>query len=203
MKKILLAFSLVCINLFVQAQTIDFGVKAGLNRSELSSNLTTITNTNSATGIVAGAFGRAGILGFFVQPEVLFSQRKGAFQSGANGTAITQTLSYIDVPILVGYKFLFFRANAGPSFQNLIVANRRTDGDPVNADPNFAKDKFNSSVIGYQAGIGLDLLKLTFDIRYDGSFSDLGKKVVDSQGNTLDYSTRATMWQFTMGFKIL
>lgn len=180
------------------AQMIDFGIKAGLNRSELSTNSAVITETNSATGIVAGAFGRVGLLGFFVQPEVLFSQRKGAFQNPVNGTAITTTLSYVDVPVLLGYKLLFFRGYVGPNFQ--FLAGAKQEASP--SDPNFSKDNFNSSVVGYQAGVGFDLLKFNFDIRYDAGFGSLGKKVVSASGTPIDYSTNAKMWQFTIGFKI-
>ena len=199
MKRITLI--LVCFA-FIQlseAQTIDFGLKAGLNFSEMTNNISNYTATNNATGFVAGAYGRIGILGFFAQPEILFSQRKGAFTSSVDGTAVINTLSYIDIPVLVGFKLLFFRANLGPNFQFLV--NSKQEATSLAKDPDFSKDKFNSSVVGYQAGLGVDLLKLSLDLRYDASFGSLGNKVTTSTG-IKDYSTRANMWQLTLGFKI-
>jgi len=200
MKKLLLSICLlISASQFVSAQTLGFGVKAGLNFGKLDNNLSTLKGKETATGFVGGVFARAGLLGFFVQPEALYSQRKGAF-TAANGTAVTNTLSYIDVPVLVGYKFLFLRANAGPNFQFLM--NAKQDADDASKDPDFSKDNFKSSAIGYQAGIGIDLLKLSIDLRYDGSFGNIGKQIVNSAGVTKDYSTRANMWQLTLGFRI-
>jgi hypothetical protein len=200
MKKLLiLSCILISASMFASAQTLGFGVKAGLNFSKLDNNVTTLKGKETATGFVGGVFGRVGLLGFFVQPEALFSQRKGAF-TAPNGTAVTNTLSYIDVPVLVGYKLLFARVNAGPNFQFLM--NAKQESDAASKDPNFSKDNFKSSGVGFQAGVGIDLLKLSIDLRYDGCFSNLGKKVVTSSGATVDYSTRANMWQLTLGFRI-
>src|SRR5688572_7521139 len=111
MKKIVLSIlMLVAGCMFVQAQMLDFGLKAGLNFSEMTNNRPDLYSaTSSSTGFLAGAYGRVGLLGFFVQPEVVYSQRKGAFTSKADSTAVINTLSYIDVPVLLGFKLAFFR----------------------------------------------------------------------------------------------
>jgi hypothetical protein len=200
MKKIVLAFAIIASGFMAQAQMLDFGLKAGLNFSELSNNRTDLySGTSSATGYLGGVYGRVGLLGFFVQPEVVYSQRKGAFTSRTDGTAVINTLSYIDVPVLLGFKFAFFRINAGPNFQ--FLAKAKQSGTDAAKDPNFSKDNYNSSTIGYQAGVGLDLLKLSLDLRYDGNFGSLGKEVTVA-GQNFNYSTRASMWQLSLGFKI-
>ncbi len=201
MKK-LFSICFIMVGVFAaQAQTLDFGLKAGLNFSELSNTIPTqFSSSNNATGFVAGAYGRVGILGFFAQPELLYSQRKGAYTSTVDGSAVVNTLSYIDVPVLFGYKLLFARFNIGPSFQFLMSANQ--EASDAAKDPNFSKDNFNSSVVGYQAGVGVDLSRLSVDLRYDGGLSDLGKEVTSATGQKIDYSTRASMWQLTVGFKL-
>jgi hypothetical protein len=201
MKKLFIISSLLIGAFATQAQTLDFGIKAGLNFSELSNNIPTQYNaTNTATGFVGGAYGRVGILGFFAQPELLYSQRKGAYTSTVDGSAVINTLSYLDVPVLVGYKLLFARFNAGPNFQFLM--NAQQSGTDAAKDPNFTKSNFNSSVVGYQAGVGVDLLKLSVDLRYDGNFGSLGNEITTATGQKIDYSTRASMWQLTVGFKL-
>jgi hypothetical protein len=200
MKKILFAILMVTTGFWAQAQMLDFGLKAGLNFSNLSNNRPDLyEGTAGATGFLAGVYGRAGILGFFVQPEVVYSQRKGAFTSKADGTAVINTLSYIDVPVLFGYKLTFARINIGPNFQFLTGASQSATDKA--RDPNFSKDNYNSSTIGFQAGVGIDLLKLSLDLRYDGSFGSLGKEVTVG-GQNFNYSTRASMWQLSLGFKI-
>jgi hypothetical protein len=199
MKKLVILSCMIVSTFAAYSQTLGFGAKAGLNFSKLSNNVNTMRGSENATGFVGGVFARAGLLGFFVQPEVLYSQRKGAFTSNADSTAVTNTLSYIDVPVLVGYKLLFARINFGPNFQFLV--NARQDANSASKDPNFSKDNFKSSAVGFQAGIGVDLMKLSLDLRYDGNFGSLGNKV-DRNGQTIDYSTRASMWQLTLGYRI-
>ncbi len=184
----------------LQAQSLGFGVKGGLNFSELENNMgARYSGTASANGFVGGIWARAGFLGFFAQPEVLYSQRKGAFTSKVDGTAVINTLSYIDVPLLVGYKLAFVRFNAGPNFQFLLDAQQKASD--LAKDPNFSKNNFESSSVGFQVGAGVDLLKLSIDLRYDGNFGSIGKEITVN-GTQYDYSTRASMWQLTLGFKI-
>lgn len=201
MKKLLvLSCILISTTMVVKSQTLGFGLKAGLNFSEMTNHVPTLRGGEKATGFVGGAYARAGILGFFVQPEVLFSQRRGAFTSTVDGTAVTNTLSYIDVPVLVGYKLLFARLNFGPNFQFLTGA--KQDANSASKDPNFSKSNYNSSAVGFQAGVGVDVMKLSIDLRYDANFGSLGKEIVNSSGQNIDYSTRASMWQLTLGFRI-
>lgn len=200
--KYLLLFSMAFILSATQlkAQSFGVGLKGGLNFSSLDNNLQgRYTGTAGANGFVAGAWARAGFLGFFAQPELLYSQRKGAFTSSIDGTAVINTLSYIDLPVLVGYKLTFVRFNMGPNFQFLLDANQKAS--ELARDPNFSKGNFESSSVGFQAGVGVDLLKLSIDLRYDGNFSSIGKEITVN-GTKYDYSTRPSMWQLTLGFKI-
>jgi hypothetical protein len=200
MKKLLvLSCILIAATITARAQTLAFGVKAGLNFSEMTNEIPSMKGGEKATGFVGGVYGRAGILGMFVQPEVLFSQRKGAFTSVADGTAVINTLSYIDVPVLFGYKLAFARVNVGPNFQFLMGASQK--GNDASKDPDFSKDNYETSGIGFQAGVGVDLMKLSLDLRYDRSITNLGKEVTTPNG-VKDYNTTASMWQLTLGFRI-
>jgi hypothetical protein len=201
MKKILLIITvLVLAGVKLSAQSLGFGVKAGMNFSSLENNLSSqYSATAGANGFVGGVWGRAGLLGFFVQPELLYTQRKGAFTSKADSSAVINTLSYIDIPVLVGYKFAFVRFNAGPNFQFLVNASQ--DASDKARDPNFSKDNFNASSVGLQAGVGIDLLRLSIDLRYDTNLGSIGKEI-SVNGKTFDYGTRASMWQLTLGYKI-
>jgi hypothetical protein len=177
------------------AQSFVLGVKAGLNRSSMSTSLSTAT-TEPSYGFVAGAFARAGILGFYVQPEVQYTQRKSTV-SLLNKSG-TQTLSYMDVPLLAGKKlFGLARIYAGPNLQFLL------DAKDENQLPDFSKSNFNDFAVGGIAGAGVDIYKFTIDLRYDFSISDLGKNIVGLSGNSYNYSTRATMFQLILGYKFI
>lgn len=200
MKKIA---AIVLVTLFAidaQSQAIEFGVKAGINLSSLTS-APNLGDANSTTGFICGAFVRNSSDAFYIQPEVLFTQRKGVFTDNASKLTVTNTLTYIDVPLLVGYKLAVFRINAGPNLQFLASANQEA---PVSLnDPNFSKDNFNSFSVGMQVGVGVNLGKINLDVRYDGSLGDLGKTITTSSGQKINYSTRANMFQFTIGYRIL
>jgi hypothetical protein len=184
----------------VQAQSLEAGVKAGINVSTLS-KAPNLGDANSTTGFVFGGFVRTSAAGFFIQPEVLFTQRRGVFTDDSTKLTVTNTLTYLDVPVLFGYKLAVFRFSAGPNFQFLMSANQ--DAPDILKDPNFSKDNFNAASVGFQVGVGVNLGKINLDARYDGSIGDLGKTITTQAGQQINYSTRANMFQLTIGYRIL
>jgi hypothetical protein len=201
-KRILVAIVtiLVAHQTYAQRNIFTLGAKIGINQGQLTQapKLTSPTTTGS---FVAGVFGRVKFLSMYVGPEVLFTQRRGIFKEDSSKLSVTNTLSYIDVPLLIGAKFAAFRAYVGPNFQFLVGA--RQDATVGLKDPYFGKSSFNSSVVGFQVGAGVDLGKVVIDMRYDGSIGSLGKKVATSLGNQIDYSTKSRMVQLTIGYKFL
>lgn len=184
----------------VQAQSIEAGVKAGINVSTLS-KAPNLGDANSTTGFVFGGFVRTSAAGFFIQPEILLTQRRGVFSDDSSKLTVTNTLTYLDVPVLFGYKLAVFRFSAGPNFQFLMSANQ--DAPALLKDPNFSKNNFNSTSVGFQLGVGVNLGKINLDARYDGSIGDLGKTITTQSGQQINYSTRANMFQLTLGYRIL
>lgn len=185
---------------YAQLDIFTLGAKVGINQGQLtkSPNLGSPATTGS---FVAGVFSRVKFLSFYAGPEVVFTQRRGVFKDDSSKLTITNTFSYIDIPVLVGVKLSVFRAYAGPNFQFLLKANQ--SGDASLKDANFNKSNFNSSTVGIQAGIGVDLGNIVLDLRYDGSLGDMGKEVISATGQQLDYSTQSRMVQLTIGYKFL
>jgi hypothetical protein len=200
MKKIAAILFVILFVHTTQAQPFVVGVKAGINVSTLS-KAPNLGDANSTTGFVFGGFMRASAAGFFVQPEVLLTQRRGVFTDDSSKLTVTNTLTYLDVPVLFGYKLANFRFSAGPNFQFLMGANQ--DAPQLLKDPHFSKDNFNPATIGFQAGLGVSLGKISIDARYDASIGDLGKTITTTAGKHINYSTRANMFQFTLGYRIL
>jgi hypothetical protein len=200
MKKIIASLLVIFFGANVQAQSLEAGVKAGINVSTLS-KAPNLGDANSTTGFVFGGFVRTSAAGFFIQPEVLFTQRRGVFTDDSTKLTVTNTLTYLDVPVLFGYKLAVFRFSAGPNFQFLMSANQ--DAPDILKDPNFSKDNFNAASVGFQVGVGVNLGKINLDARYDGSIGDLGKTIITASGKQVSYSTRANMFQLTIGYRIL
>lgn len=200
MKKIIASLLVIFFAANVHAQSIEAGVKAGINVSTLS-KAPNLGDANSTTGFVFGGFVRTGAAGFFIQPEVLLTQRRGVFTDDSSKLTVTNTLTYLDVPVLFGYKLAVFRFSAGPNFQFLMSANQ--DAPALLKDPNFSRDNFNAATVGFQLGVGVNLGKINLDARYDGSIGDLGKTITTKAGQQVNYSTRANMFQLTLGYRIL
>lgn len=186
MKKIsliLLSTAMVLLlHVTTKAQSLQFGVKAGVNMNKLKSAGT----SESGTTPMGGVYARFKLLGFFVQGEALVSQRGAKIPMGTKDIKVN--LTTVDVPVLFGKKFLkVLRVNAGPSYRYLLAA--RTDGDN-------SKENFKSSVIGFQAGIGIDFWKLGVDVRYDGAFSRIDEKVSPFTTSYPPILTKTTMGSF-------
>jgi hypothetical protein len=61
------------------------------------------------------------------------------------------------------------------------------------------KEEFNNLTIGYQAGIGLDIWRLHFDVRYEGNFSRFGDSITVN-GNSYQFSNNPERVIGTIGF---
>ncbi len=52
---------------------------------------------------------------------------------------------------------------------------------------------------GFQAGLGVDVSKISMDVRYEGSLSALGESVTIG-GESLTWMRRPSQWIFSVGF---
>jgi len=156
-----------------------------------------------------GAFCRVKILGFFVQPELIFSQTNstiniaetGDILSGIKSSSANIKYTNFDVPVMVGIKLGPLRLNAGP------VASFKLGNNPdekateeINAMVKDFTKVTKKATFGGQAGIGLDILKkVTLDVRYEFSLSKLGDNInVGSQ--TFSTDQRGSQFIASIGF---
>lgn len=193
MKKLLFVFAALVISLQGFSQ-LKLGIKAGAETTTVPTyNFQTGDNNIEALkdanwGFQAGLFLRATLGPVYLQPEVLFASTTYDYNVKTSPSAVAvvkeQKFSRLSVPIMIGVKFGPVRINAGPA-ANVMIGSPEALID----DPDF-ENMYKTAVWGYQAGVGLDLLKkLTIDLRYAGS---LGEKFGDSatigsQNFQLDY----------------
>jgi hypothetical protein len=174
MKKIISTLFLFYCVLNTQAQNLELGIKAGLNRDKIEledlQNLSAKIEANTTINI--GAYLRLSTpFGLYIQPEAVFNRRASNFKIDLAGLqAFSHTANYVDVPVLVGWRFLkTFRLYGGPNFQFLM---KQITEIPNNAD--FKLESLKDQTTGFQVGAGLDILKLRFDVKYDFNTSDMG-----------------------------
>ncbi len=211
MKKIFVFILVVLISIPVFSQ-IKFGIKAGVSTTNLSmATLKTVTSgTTSYTidaltaakyGFNGGVFLRLSLLGIYLQPEVLLSTRTNEYTvtditTGQTTAAsiVKQNFNKLDIPVMLGFKLGPLRLNAGPSASLLINSPK----DLIN-NPDF-KTMYSRMTIGYQAGLGFDILKfLTFDLRYEGSLKKYQNQIENLTGTKFTLDDRPNAFLFSVG----
>jgi hypothetical protein len=190
-----------------EAQIFKYGLKAGIGFSSLKfEDITGISDGSDVYDLVTGDavmgyhFGvqtRIKIAMLFVQPEAYFNAGGGTVEQVLDNGA-TEVLnirfSRIDIPVLVGVKLGPVRLNAGPT--GAIVLKETTDLTELEPDYTLFT---NTMTWGFQAGIGVDLLKkISLDARYEGSLSQLGESL-NIGGNEFALDARPSQWIISLG----
>ena len=211
MKKFILILFVVLVSIPAFSQ-IKFGLKAGVSTTSLSmptiktissgsTSFTVDALTAAKYGFHGGAFVRLTLFGVYIQPELLFSTRSNEYtvvnitnQSAPVSFIVKQTFNKLDIPVMLGFKFGPLRLNAGPAASLLINSPR----DLIN-NPDY-KSRYNRMTIGYQAGLGFDLLNfLTFDLRYEGSLKKYQNQIQNLAGKKYNLDDRPNAFLFSLG----
>jgi opacity protein-like surface antigen len=209
MKKLLVIVlaAFIAIQAFSQ---INFGLKAGLSTTSITmEDVKTIASGGTQYtveklkganyGFHGGLFVRLNISKLYIQPELLFSNRSNEYTvtnlSAVTDSIVKQKFNKLDIPVMVGVKFGPLRLNAGPSATLLI----NSPADLIK-DPDF-KTMYSKMTFGYQAGIGLDLLKkLTIDLRYEGSLKKYQNKIENLIGTSVALDDRPNAFLLSVGY---
>ena len=216
MKIKFLVIVLVLGSSLVQAQDkpkmFSFGIRVGANLSQFKGNDLSLgsnaqpwkitDNSNRVYGAVGGIFMRIGRR-FFVQPEIILSQKGGQFSLIDNKVEGNRSfkMTNIDFPVMFGVKIArVLRINAGPVVA-FNVGNSGNLGDAFkdySNERNF-EDAFRRAAVGYQAGIGLDFGKLNFDIRYEGNLTEVFNLKLDNPAAQAQFDRKLNLLQATIG----
>jgi len=211
MKKLFILIFCLSVVSGVNAQ-IKFGLKGGVNSSaiKLDEVITVISGeeeydleglTERTIGFHGGFMLRVTFFGAFIQPELLFTSTGGEVQVkdllGFDQTKPewTEKLEFkkLDFPVMVGYKFGPARLQFGP-VASFIISSKADLFDNAGYE-----EKYKSATFGYQAGVGIDILKkVTFDFRYEGNLSKLGDGMTIG-GEDFNFDTRPNQLIFSLG----
>ena len=172
---------------------LDFGLKAGLNTSKLSTHSSDYTS-QTINGYQFGAFARINLGRFYVQPEAYYNSKGGEYIDKISPTTVNSfNLKSVDVPALLGFKILDqkafnLRILAGPTFS--FLTNKSVKGQ-------LTKDNLENSFFGWQYGVGADFLFLTLDVRkvsYSNDFYNTPNFDFDSKNGTFVISLGAKLF---------
>lgn len=198
MKKLILTLALAVIAVGASAQ-VTLGPRVTLisTNLDLREEVANVQAGDAEFGFQYGLFVRVKVpvIGLYVQPELLFSKTESTIASGAQNVDLA--FNRIDVPIMIGGKIGPLRINAGPSLSFL-----------TNAESDFAglvtdiKDNYSSTSLGFQAGIGVDILKFVIDLKYEGALGEKFGDALTVGGNTFSTDERASQIVLAVGFKL-
>ncbi len=189
------------------AQIFNWGLKGGLGFSSVKiSDITDITDGSdvydlvtgeSVTGYHLGVQTRIKIAMVYVQPELYWNTGGGTVKQVVDGGAtelLNVKFNRIDIPVMAGVKLGPLRLNLGP-MASIVVGE---DSDLTLLHPDLEVYK-NSMTWAWQGGIGLDVWKLSLDLRYEGPLSDLSSVIPD---DLIEYSydPRPKQWLVSVGF---
>ncbi|MGE5356135.1 MAG: outer membrane beta-barrel protein [Deltaproteobacteria bacterium] len=194
MKNLIFSFFFLLFSLNIVAQN-EFGFKAGLSSYDLASRHIGSTSDlklslkDSRYGFHGGIYGRLGLMGIYIQPELIFNTNKVDYKLKNINTADSieeiRTTRYqnIDLPVLIMIAPSIFKIYAGPVGHYFL--NSFSD---IN-EKHEIKEEFSKIRYGYQLGAGVTLKGLTIDIRYEGNFSKYYKTFsIDGQQFKTDES---------------
>ena len=189
------------------AQFFSYGIKAGIGFSSLKiEDITGINDGSDVYDLITGE----GVMGYHlglqtrikiamvvIQPELYFNAGGGTVEQVVDGGAteiLNVNFSRIDIPLLAGVKFGPARISLGPV--GSFILSETTDLTDI--EPDF--ELFTSSMSwGFQAGLGLDISRLSLDFRYEGSLSKLGESLTVG-GSEFALDARPSQWIISLGF---
>jgi hypothetical protein len=198
MKKLALIVLVTLSSLSLYAQKNGVGIKAGLSSTQVDFEGEQLVPSDAQLGYHVGVFARFGGVGFFVQPEVLFTQTTGKFKlesppiSSVSSKLYEAKFNRLDVPVMAGFRLLkVIRIMAGP------IASFNIDSSLKDAGTTVQNTDFKKATLGYQTGVGVDLGSLSIEGKYEGGLSKFTENV-----GTYTADNRINQWVLSVGFKL-
>jgi len=217
MRKLLLIVFSIFLGTALMAQMPNIGIRVGLTTANISTDVSETFSSENTLGYQAGAFVRINLNKFYIQPEVIYNHRSTKLEYEVTpvidienqkvGASTEMKIGTFDIPVIAGFKIVKskmfnLRIFAGPvvsfaSNKSLSYNYTTSDGEEFTGEVNepLTVDDFNQVTWYGQAGAGVDVLFLTFDIRYEKGLSDLY--------NSGNVNFKNNVWVFTLGFKFL
>ncbi len=210
MKKI----ALLIIVSFVSSATfaqLHLGIKGAVSMSKFTTNINDVAEA-AKTGYQIGAFVRLGKK-LHLQPEVYFSVKPGKVEfttpdinDPTKKFNISENINFstVDIPILLGYRLLKIplgniRIQAGPVASFITNTTMTVSKDGVEMPEQDYPESFKDFNWAAQFGVGVDVLFLTVDLRYELGLSNLYDKPDNAPE---DRSYKNNVFFLSVGWKI-
>lgn len=187
----------------IRREDIEFGVKAGLNISNVWDAKGQEFEADRKAGFAGGVFIGIPIGKYLgIQPEVLISQKgfKGSGNLLGYPYTTTRTTTFLDVPLLVQLKpASFITVLSGPQFSYLLHQKDEYSlgTNSTLQEQEFDNDNIRKNILGFVVGIDLIYSHLVLSGRTGWDF-----QTNNGDGTSLTPSYKNQLLQFTIGLKI-
>ncbi|UCH13734.1 MAG: PorT family protein [Bacteroidales bacterium] len=183
---------------------IDFGIRGGVNFnwpgtysfSQPGYEYRLAIQNTLRTGFHFGLVSQVKLFKILIQPELIFTSINNNIEYEEVGDGeihvINQEFNRLDMPVLALIKIKSFKIELGPVGSVLL----KDKSDLF--DETGYRQKFKKATIGYQAGIGIEISKLTFDLKYEGSLSKFGDGI-EIGDNTFSFDPRTNQLILSLG----
>lgn len=209
MKKSILILSILCATASAFAQ-LRFGFKVGMSSTEISTETINLLDEGGANrlklalqdadyGIHAGLAIQANIGAFVIQPELNFNSNTVSWkvtdlkQAGIVDQIFKERYTYLDIPVLFGFRFGPLRLNAGP--EGHVYLNSVSDLLEFKEYDQHFKDL----QVGWLGGAGLDIWRFSVDLRYEGNLNKFGDHIRFA-GKDYAFSESPNRWLASVTF---
>lgn len=196
MKKLLFTFALLMITLAGYSQNFSIGPKFGLSSTKIDLEDGDFSTGDGEIGYHVGIFTRFGAAGFYLQPELLYTQTSGTFSysspTAGSSSEFKAQFNRLDIPVMLGFRmFKLLRIQAGP-IGSINIKSELKDAADVVQDVDYKQ-----ATIGYQAGLGFDIGNFILDAKYESSLGNVTENVGGFQTDQ-----RVSQWILSVGFKL-
>ena len=171
-KGVLILALLFVVPVAAQAQQTAFGIKAGLNLTNLKVS-DPEASYDSRTGFHAGFFVRERFSKVAIQPEILLSTQSTDVSSTALGD-FQDSFTYLNIPMMVKFYIVDgLNFQAGPQFGFLLDGERKYSG-AIGQGSEDIKDYYTEADVSISLGGGWDFpFGLGLDVRYNIGVKDI------------------------------
>lgn len=196
-KPVLFIVALLSFGMLNAQLPFTLGLKAGFTTSKLSTDKEEIKEDFKAN-FQGGVFLRLGTK-THLQPEANFVT-KGGLLNRENVIGNEEIrFSTLEIPILLGrevidLKLAKIRVMAGPTMSFVLDQKIDIREDIGGLKKEEISNKLEDALWGIQAGVGVDVLMLTLDVRYEWGLNDL---IADPE-----ITMRNSMFNVSVGWKI-
>lgn len=204
MKKSLILSLAILFSAISAFSQVKLGIKAGfstdqLDRETVNAQGLSIAIKDANYGVHFGLMVKAKLGNrFYLQPEALLNSNSVDYtvndaSDGLFNKVLRERYQKLDLPLMLGYQLGPLHLETGP-VGHLHVASQ-TELDEIGG----YEQRFNNFTLGYQAGVGLDIWKLTVGVRYEGNFTDAADHM--RIGNQkINFSQTPSRWVVSAGF---